>query len=427
MKWLALLGLLLLQDPDVDVLLKQLEDESLRVREFAAAALVREGAKFEDRLRKKIASAAPELKGLLERILNQIARERVIPPLKRVTLQAKDIPFRSVLDQYEDQVGWKVHGSGDYNEYRVTVQIKDATPLEALDAICKAAGIDFELGSGGHFDLEKKFVVPPLPVIELQRPCLSRAPQTLTGHYRILVEHVALNRWTRFTSHGSGGTLGIRVQWTPQFMPDEILIQITSVVDDQGRRLHEPKAWMKQVHRKLRRGEEGSDFKYATWDLIHPDSDAKSIGSIKGKGWVHALTDLRFLEFEDVEKCVGQVVEYDGISARLKEFRREDDMLYATLETWGGRKTPAPLIAGGAGIRSLYEIELQSKDGLFPARSGTQRDIFAKIDGQTCPMKMFRIEQKDPSRVVKGIRIFVGATVIEDTFDFELKDIPLPK
>jgi hypothetical protein len=161
--------------------------------------------------------------------------------------------------------------------------------------------------------------------------------------------------------------------------------------------------------------------------LLFPDSDAKRLGSVKGKGWMHALTDLKYLEFEEGEKCVGGVVEYDGISARLKEFRREGDMLVVSLETWGARRAPTALIAGGAGIRSLGEIELQGKEGAFPARSGTQRDVYEKIDGQVCPMKLFRIEQLDRGRSVKGIRMFVGATVIEDTFDFELKDVPLPK
>jgi hypothetical protein len=427
MRALVVLALLLVQDFDFEVLVKQLEDESIRVREFAAAALVKQGSKVEEKLKARIASATPELKVRLESVLKDIVRARVIPPLKRVNLDAKDELLGKVLEKFEGQAGWNVRGSANYSEYRVTVRVVDATPLEALNAICTSAGIDFELGSGGYLDMDKGFVASPLPVIELQGPCLQRAPQTFTGHYRVLAEHVTLNRWTRFKSQGSGGTLGIRVQWTPHFLPDQILIQITSVVDDQGRRLHEPKSWMKHVYKKLRRGEEGSDSKFATWELIFPDSDAKRIGSVKGKGWVHALTDLKFLEFEDAEKCVGNVVDYDGISARLKEFRREGDLLIVSLETWGARRTPAPLIAGGAGIRSVGEIELQGKGEPFPARSGTLRDIYERIDGQVFPKKLFRIEQADQGRSIKGIRIFVGATVIEDTFEFELKDVPLPK
>jgi len=423
---MAILGFLLAQEFDLDILLKQLEDESPRVRELAAATLVREGRKFEDRLKSKLGSASPELKARLEPVIKDIIRARVLPPVRKVTLEARDERLRDVVDRFDSQVGWQVHGTSEFNDFKVSVRVKDATPLEALDALCRSAGIDFELESGGYFDESKRYVTPPLPVIRLQKASAVRPSQATVGHFRVLVEHVALTRWTRFSHEGAGGTVGLRVQWTPEFYPTQVLLQIKSVVDDRGRTLHEPKSWMKQVYGKSP-GQEGPNWSPANWDLLFPESDAKIIGSIKGKGWVHCVTDRKYIEFEDGEKCVGKVVEYDGISARLKDFKREGDMLHVDLEYWGGKRTPTPLIAGGAGIRSLSEVELTSNEGAFPARSGTQREVYQKIGGHSTPVRLFRIEQMDPGRSVKGLRLFVDATVIEDTFEFELKDIPLPK
>src|SRR4026208_69441 len=103
MKWLPLLGLLLIQDPDVDALLKQLEDESIEVREKAAVTLVDLGDKAEARLKKEIASAQGEIKAKLEEIVRAIDKQRrlrvVLPRVPKISLEAKDRPVMEVLEE----------------------------------------------------------------------------------------------------------------------------------------------------------------------------------------------------------------------------------------------------------------------------------------------------------------------------------------
>src|SRR5258706_14143354 len=91
---LALVGLLLIQEPDIDALLKQLSDETIEVREKAAASLVAMGDKAEARIRNALKKAKPGLKARFETILSLIERERRkragLPTLNRVTISAKN-------------------------------------------------------------------------------------------------------------------------------------------------------------------------------------------------------------------------------------------------------------------------------------------------------------------------------------------------
>src|SRR5689334_19967835 len=87
---LALLSLLAVQDPDTGVLLKQLEDENIEVREKAAATLLELGALAEPKVRIRAETATGELKARCEKLLAAIERKRTLeeslPSLKRLSI-----------------------------------------------------------------------------------------------------------------------------------------------------------------------------------------------------------------------------------------------------------------------------------------------------------------------------------------------------
>jgi hypothetical protein len=151
---IALLGLLAIQEPDVDALLKQLSDESIEVREQAAAALVELGPKAEAKVRAKAATADGAVRTVCERILEVIAipkeLRKVVPPMKKITIDAKARKIKEVFDNFQNQSGLTLvtEGIGDGD---VTVQFKDAAPLEALGLICKAAGMTYYLDGAGRY------------------------------------------------------------------------------------------------------------------------------------------------------------------------------------------------------------------------------------------------------------------------------------
>jgi len=93
------------QDPDFETLIKRLGDDSIEVREKAAAALVALGNKVEEKLKARLESAQGILKSQIESVLQSIRRGRklqtVLPPVKRITLEAKDKPWNEVALDFQ--------------------------------------------------------------------------------------------------------------------------------------------------------------------------------------------------------------------------------------------------------------------------------------------------------------------------------------
>ncbi|HEU4339711.1 MAG TPA: hypothetical protein VFS19_06555, partial [Planctomycetota bacterium] len=91
-------GLLLAQDPDVDALLKLLEDDSIEVRDKAASKLIELGDAAEPKINARLASADGEFKARLNGVLRDIGKARklnsIFPKTRRVSLDVKDAPLR---------------------------------------------------------------------------------------------------------------------------------------------------------------------------------------------------------------------------------------------------------------------------------------------------------------------------------------------
>src|SRR5262245_3454911 len=150
---IALLALLAVQDPDVDALLKQLEDESIEVREKAAAQLINLGEKAEEKVKARLAAAEGALKLVCQRILEQMAVPKklrgILPPIRKVTIEAKEKNLREVMEDLRQQSGMPLELER-IPESQVTVSVRDATPLEALDAVCKSAGLGYSTENQGY-------------------------------------------------------------------------------------------------------------------------------------------------------------------------------------------------------------------------------------------------------------------------------------
>src|SRR5688572_3498109 len=106
---LLAIGWLALQDPDVDAWIRQLEDESIEVREKAMASLVEAGDKAVEKLKARAAKAEGGVRALCDRLLEQIAvpkeLRQAIPPLRKVTIEATDRPLKEVFADFQSQAG----------------------------------------------------------------------------------------------------------------------------------------------------------------------------------------------------------------------------------------------------------------------------------------------------------------------------------
>ena len=438
---LLLLALFGIQDPELDALLKQLSSPSGEEQHKAVDSLVELGDRVEARVKELKSKATGSSRSYCDQVLRRLDSKRkfhlAIPPLKRVSLDVQARPLRTILDSFKNQAGWIfTERVFDYLEVPVTVNVKNATPLEALDAICRSLGADFELDTGWRPTFEGEQVYPPLPIVMIRgaagRP---RAPQAFIRNYRVVASHLRLTRENRFTEEGKGCQIGIKVQWNPDFMPDSISYQPISVVDDQGRSLFDPKPYAynafkaEQKQRDFNLDGQRLDSSWRGWDIRYPQPDAKSIASFKGRVHVTVRADKKYVEFKEPEKNVGKVEKYEGVSIRLKECRKEGGRLSVIVQAYRDRLQGQDYTRPHGDLLIGFEdIELRTgPSDVLLNRSEDFEQSGESIEGYPTTINTFRLLYRDTAASAKSVRVLMDATNVVDSFDFELKDLPLPK
>lgn len=428
MRALVLLAFLHVQDSDIGALLKQLEDESIETREKAAATLVALGDKAEERVKKHLDSMEGEVKARCESILRAIHSKRrlaeVLPPLKRVTLDAKDARLRDVLEDLQKQSGMsmRLDGLGDST---VTVQVKDAAPLEALDAVCKAA----ELGWFIDGSFVKGRMPPPafgddLPVrgataIRFQSGGYIDVPRFFARHYSVSPSNLQINRWTDFRTVSSSASLQLRLNWTPETKPENAWFEVKRVTDDKGRTLFEPAKGA--MAGKFRAHMMGGGIHRSQMEipiqLTFPEADAKAIGSVKGTATARFVVAEKTLVFDSPEGAPTAAKDYEGLTVELVECRTHEGAATVKLAMRGRSRQAAP---DGVHYHQTPPVRLKLEDGTTAPGTGTT----IHSDGTTSryDLTFHRVTSK-----IAAVEVVVDTTYHTDTFDFELKDIPLPK
>lgn len=431
MRALALLGLLWIgQDPDVDALLKQLEDESIEVREKAAAALVELGDKAEEKVKARMASADGELKMLCRKVLDRIAVPKklrtILPPLRKVTIEARDQKLREVLEDLQRQTGMAMELEG-LVDTPVTVSVKDVLPLEALDAVCKAADAGYYIDSFSHYSRGKVAIGGPVggmgagPMgtgeakIRFQPGSYIGAPRQYVRHYLVEPTYITLMKSNNFRQSSSTANLSLRVLWPPGVKPQAGSISVTAVTDDKGRSLYEPPKIPASKYSAGSMPIRGNLIH--TMQLVYPESDAQKIASIKGAATLKYLLEEKLVTFEAPEGAAPQTREYEGLTVELTEFKLAGGA--ATLKmVMTGRSRGAEATGPTAG--NNYPIRLKLEDGSTASQgSSTMRSGGGSFNWE---MTFHQVSAK-----VAAIEIVVDTAYFSDAFDFELKDIPLPK
>lgn len=440
MRICALLVLLVLQEPDVDSLLKQLTDDSIEVREKAAAALVELGDKAEEKVKARMASAEGELQKRCQWILERIAIPKrlrgVLPPLKKVTIEAKEQNLKEVLEEVQRQTGISMILDG-IAETPVTVQIKDATPLEALIAVCKSAGLGYFVDSHHGFGAR---AVAGAPGAGPARPARGMEPgeskvrfqpggyvdvaRLFVRHYAIEPYNVSLNRSTNFKAEQSSAQLSLRVAWMPDVKPDGARLDIKAVTDDQGRSLYVagPGATAGgNAHQFGRMGLGNPGQSNHGIQLTYPQADARKIASVRGSVHMSYVMEEKTVVFEAPEKCIGQKKEFDGVTVDLQDFKVDGDSAFVKIMISGVRKGLGPAEAQASRTSFDHQrVRLRCEDG-SPASYG---GMSGQGDGVTYSMELRyrRVQSK-----IASVEVVMDTTYHTDSFDFELKDIPLPK
>lgn len=431
MRAIALLVLLAIQDPDVDALLKQLEDDSIEVREKAATGLVDLGDKAEEKVKARMATAEGELKLFCKRILERMSVPKklagILPPLRKVTIDAKDRSLKEVLEDLKGQTGMAMD-SERLSDASVTLSFKDLLPMEALDAVCKAAGLGYSIDSSGKY--QRGIVPAGAPLRSTGDPGLSRirfqpgayaeVPKQFIRHYLIEPTGISLTKNSNFRGSNSNGSVTLRVLWPPEVKPQSGSISIVSVTDDKGRSLYEAPRMVMHRHSGMMGGHFYNGLQSGV-QIAYPEADAKAIAQIKGTVTLKYVIEEKTLAFETPEGPGPHKKEHEGMTAEITEYKPGDNVVQLKVMVSGGKLGKHdPSNPMGIEGMSVMPIRLKLENGTFAASGGWG----TSSDGASTT---YNVSFHSLQSKVASVEVIVDTVYHTDTLDFDLKNIPLPK
>jgi hypothetical protein len=149
------------------------------------------------------------------------------PAPKRVTLQGEKIPLSTALDTLGRQTGEPVADRRDEPDAPLSLDLKDATFWQALDAIADAAGARIDLHArDGRLALVKRLATEKKP------------PVSYDGLFRTTVRRVVAAH--DFETGRDSYTASLEVAWEPHFLPFLLETRPHNLVvrDDKNNDLH---------------------------------------------------------------------------------------------------------------------------------------------------------------------------------------------
>ncbi len=205
----------------IDALIPQLSDERVAVREDATRALYDLGSPALPFLKKRLERLEGEAKARIGDIVLRIelreTREKLLPPLKLVSFDSKDRPVRDVLAEIERQTGIPMDYSKCSVDDAISIHLKEATPLRALDEVWKKTG-RLNCKHSDDYEREKhssKWSSKTTPLIFRDEPFIER-PTTYVRHYRFQITQMELRKNTNFQEVDSRCWLDFEILWTPE-------------------------------------------------------------------------------------------------------------------------------------------------------------------------------------------------------------------
>lgn len=406
---LALLLVLLTQEPDLSKIIDDLSAEEPAVRERAADVLVAKGDSAEPELRRRLGTAQGELKFRLQDCLGRIDKARensgVLPRFRPVDLDVADVPLSEALAAIGLQ-------SDRVPSKRVTLTARGISPLEALDRLCRESRVSWSLvAPDSRRDASLKFT----------QEAAAETPRVYVGHYRIAVSSATVTRVEDFRGGEAFLKLDLALAWPPFVRPDAIVqFDVLSVSDDSGRALLDPKPSPPTAVLSDRSG-------FArTFMLRHPAPAAGKLSSVKGRVVVRYPARIQVARFAPPEDCVGQVKTVAGLNVTLSKFAVQERSLEAELKFTGEYVRRVSEKDQSPSRRGRTDLPFEREDVRFTPGDGSSLDSCGSgsgSDGRSWRLSwMFRTPA-----AVKSIELALPADSLYDAFDFELKDVPLPK
>jgi hypothetical protein len=421
----------------IDEIVPRLSEDAIEARDQAVRALVDLGPAALPLLRKRASEVTAETRGrLLEactRIESRNTLSRYLPPLRKITLDWDNRPAREALDEIGRRIELSVDGSNASADGAVTFSLKDATPIQALDEVCRLAGLNWRAVDDDFNMGRRRGAVVPRgePRLMVQNGKAADFPTAYLRHYRFRVTQVSLTRTNNFQNAGqSVAQLNLDLGWAPDVKPDGLQsFKITELKDDQGRSLLTEendrfRGRMRSMRNRYRGRDMNSYGQYLTFK--YPEPDAKKIALLKGTAVFSFPQEVKTIGFEKPTESLGKSVELHGLTITLKEYQEKESGHSLTLEITGKYQGPREGDAGDEedpnNLPFSYEdVELLTEAG----ESLRHQGMSSRVDGKAITWQLdFSCEK--PS-AAKEIRIFCVLRRFNDETAFEIRDIPLPK
>ncbi|HEX7897111.1 MAG TPA: hypothetical protein VF950_05095 [Planctomycetota bacterium] len=423
-------------DQKIEKILQRLSADDIDARESAVRDLSALGPDALPALRARAGGLEGEARGRVEEACRRIERERiragVLPPLRLVTLEAKDRPAKDVLEDIARQAGVAIEFGGAAPETPVTLSLKDAPPFRAFDEACRRAGdFSFEPMRGRSEDVDEDFAAALGPEgakgdrVLVQGVAAPDYPAAFVRHYRVRVTQVTVTRQLDFRQNRSSAHLQLDLQWLPGVSPLALSrFVVEEVLDDQGRSLMPDKpddrlAFGRRPARMGHFGTRSAGYPH-TLSIPVPPADAKKIATLRGTAAFAFPGETRALVFDKPLEG-GKTLELGGLKATLKDVRAADGTLTVTLEVAGRF---APPRGGGDpddGAFTHEDVQVLTESG----KRLRSRGMSGRGDGQT--MTWTLRYTLPAAEALKEIRIPCVLDRFEDELKFEIRDIPLPR
>jgi hypothetical protein len=437
MRAAAVLILLCLQDDKVALHLKTLESPGdLRKIYHAVADLASVGEPALPAIEARLKVAQGRSRDYLQLAADEIRAARVLtglPHPKRVTMKSADRNVVELLNELRTKSGLAVtleNLMGDEKLPEVPIDIRDATMLEAFDAICRAGNVTLTMESG-------QFMLYPGDYPDL--------PRFFYDQYFFRLHAFTVLKTVDFRKPAvQSFSIQMEMLWDPAAAPCRFgATVVVEAADDKGKNLVPPPEPPKPVPPPPKPGDEPMDDEaefvqesLQKLELLTPSPGAQKLAILRGHTTIGLPKDKLSVSFapDPAKKPEGDTSPFEGLVRKSGDFtvkivRVEPALCRITCEVSSKTLKPedlskmpflaAVVLKGGEPTRAFVN-PWSLKEGVAEVMVGFQplnlKEVLVVPGGEDRPA---------PPPVIEKINLSLVTAVQERRIPFEFREVKL--
>ncbi len=422
----TLLFLLLAVPQDAEVLVGQLGDDDIEVRERAAQKLSEMGAPVRPALVRAAKGVDAEIAGRARSVLGEITlaenRRKVFGPVGKVTIPEGEHRLQKIAglvrEQTEIALSLPKETAGD----PVKISAKDELLWPFLDRLCRAHG-------GIRLSETQR-----LEAIVIEKGAPGSPPVHYSGPFRVWIERIRLERRDPFDKGWNRGSLVLNLDWPPNIRPlgawNSARVVVREIAGDDRKTLRvdpdlgdlypSASSWgaRERAHRQL-----------VTFD--HPAAGVKKLSRIKGSAALVFPQKIETVTFEKPMDGAGKDRAAGAFTASLLNVKGAGDGIRAVIHIVSPHEKAD--VAGNA-RRADFHDRFRSHTVLLVDPQGKEHpgEIQSNAMSMTTDAAGMIQEALDYEYFFAGtataasIRFEFVTEYFEKIVEFEFKDLELP-